>query len=199
MKTIVVPGELVNEKSVKGNGVVISNNKTYSEYVGVLYNEKYLQVVPLNGKYLPKTEDVVIGYIEQLDINGYICNVNSYKSVYLHKNGLSKKLNLGDIVLAKISSVNEIKDFGLEIMGILRDGILMNINAKKVPRVIGKNKSMLELLQKYSKSNIRVGANGYIYVVGGNYLIVKDALEIIEKYSHVDNLTEKLNKYLSNK
>lgn len=199
MKTIVVPGELVNEKSVKGNGVVISNNKTYSEYVGVLYNEKYLQVVPLNGKYLPKTEDVVIGYIEQLDINGYICNVNSYKSVYLHKNGLSKKLNLGDIVLAKISSVNEIKDFGLEIKGILRDGILMNINAKKVPRVIGKNKSMLELLQKYSKSNIRVGANGYIYVVGGNYLIVKDALEIIEKYSHVDNLTEKLNKYLSNK
>ena len=195
-KTIVVPGELISDKVERGSGIYIENEKTYSKYLGVLYQGEDTQVVPLNGKYTPKEGDQIIGMITSQDMNGYILDVKSYHMPYVHKRSIKTELKPGDLMLCQVIGVNEIKDMTIDIQAKLEDGILLNVSAKKVPRVIGKHRSMITLLEKFSGSKILVGANGNIFVQDGKPSIVKNALEVISKYSHVDNLTDKMNIYL---
>jgi len=195
-KTIVVPGEQIYDRAERGFGTYIENNKTYSKYLGVLYNAEETQVVPLSGKYFPKENDQIIGVIAAEDSVGYIMDVKSYHMPYVHKRSIKTELKKGDLLLCQVVSVNEIKDMTIDIQAKLDDGILLNVSAKKVPRVIGKHRSMITLLEKFSGSKILVGANGNLFVQGGKPNIVKNALDIISKYSHVDNLTDKMNIYL---
>ena len=123
-------------------------------------------------------------------------DVKSYHMPYVHKRSIKTELKKGDLLLCQVVSVNEIKDMTIDIQAKLDDGILLNVSAKKVPRVIGKHRSMITLLEKFSGSKILVGANGNLFVQGGKPNIVKNALDIISKYSHVDNLTDKMNIYL---
>ena len=195
-KTIVVPGELISDKAERGSGIYTENEKTYSKYLGVLYQGEDTQVVPLNGKYTPKEGDQIIGMITAQDMNGYILDVKSYHMPYVHKRSIKTELKPGDLMLCQVIGVNEIKDMTIDIQAKLEDGILLNVSAKKVPRVIGKHRSMITLLEKFSGSKILVGANGNIFIQDGKPSIVKNALEVISKYSHVDNLTDKMNIYL---
>ena len=195
-KTIVVPGELISDKAERGSGIYTENEKTYSKYLGVLYQGEDTQVVPLNGKYTPKEGDQIIGMITAQDMNGYILDVKSYHMPYVHKRSIKTELKPGDLMLCQVIGVNEIKDMTIDIQAKLEDGILLNVSAKKVPRVIGKHRSMIKLLEKFSGSKILVGANGNIFIQDGKPSIVKNALEVISKYSHVDNLTDKMNIYL---
>jgi len=196
MKTIVVPGDLISDKPENGSGTYQKDNKTYSKYVGVLYKGEDTQVVPLHGKYTPREGDMIIGLVVQEDMFGYIVDVKSYHMPYVHKRSIKTEFKPGDLILCQVISVNEIKYMIIDIQAKLEDGILFGVSAKKVPRVIGKHRSMINLLEKYSESKILVGANGYLFVKGGKPNIVKDALEVISKYSQTENLTEKMEGYL---
>jgi len=200
MKTIVVPGEQIGNATRQSNSVLVNNNKSYSKYLGVLYNsDDKLQVVPLQGKYIPKEGDLIIGLVYAEDNFGYILDVKSSTMPYISKRAIRSELKQGDFLLCEVNSVNEIKQMTISIQSKLEDGFLLQVPSKKVPRVIGKHKSMISLLEKYSESKILVGANGFIFVKDGKANIVKDALEIINRYSHVDNLTEKMDVYLKKK
>lgn len=198
MKTIVVPGEQISDKAQRGQGIYVEDNKTYAKYVGVLYQGEDTQVVPLQGKYLPKEGDQIIGLVVAEDMFGYIMDVKSCHMPYVNKRSIKTTLKKGDLILAQVYGVNELKDMSIDIQAKLEDGILLQVSAKKVPRVIGKHRSMITLLEKYSGCKILVGANGYLFVQEGDPSILKDALEVISKYSHVDNLTEKMDSYLKN-
>ena len=196
MRTIVLPGDLISNKIEKGSGIYIQNNRTYSQYVGVLYKDRICQVVPLQGKYAPKEGDLIIGVIAQEDLFGYVIDVKSYHMPYVPKKSIKTEFKVGDLILCQVVSVNEIKDMIIDIQAKLNDGALFSVSAKKVPRIIGKHRSMINLLEKYSGSKILVGANGYLFVKGGKPNVVKEAVDIISKYSQTENLTVKLESYL---
>lgn len=198
MKTIVVPGEQVADKPVNSFGVYTYNNKTYSKQLGVLYSVEHIKVVPLTGKYMPKEGDQIIGLVIQEDLYGYILDIKSFRLPYIHKRSIKTELKVGDLVLCNVYFVNEIKEASIDILAKLETGMLFEVSSKKVPRIIGKHRSMISLLEKYLGSKIIVGANGYIFAKGGKLNILKDALKIINKYSYVDNLTEKMKVYLEN-
>lgn len=195
-KTIVVPGEIVSDKLEQGNGIYANDKNTVSKYVGVLYSENDLQVVPLNGRYIPKEGDQIIGLVKQVDVNGYILDIKSFRYPYVHKRSIKTELKPGEFVLCQVYSVNEVKEISLDIQAKLEDGFVLEISPKKVPRVIGKHKSMISMLEKYSGCKMLVGANGYIFCQDGKQDVLQNALEVISKYSHVDNLTEKMDTYL---
>lgn len=214
-KEIVTPGEKISDKTepIIG-GAYAKDGKIYSLYLGVLYKSPYgILVVPLEGRYAAKEGDTIIGLVIQEDNFGYILDTKSYKYPYLSKRALErerssfgnrhaeekqkeKPFSLGDIVLARVLGVNEVKDVNLEVVYKLNGGVLLEISSKKVPRVIGKHKSMLSVIEKYSGSHVTVGANGFLYVKGGKQDVVAKALELIKKYSPVDNLTNKIETYL---
>ena len=201
MKRIVTPGELVTKEDKKMlSGVYKDAEGIRSEYVGVVYdNDIGIKVVPLKGKYSPKVGDVIIGKVITDDPFIHLIEVNSHKMGVIPKRTLEGYLNVNDIALMRVTVVNEVRDFDLEFMKKLYGGTLLEISPKKVARVIGKSRSMLEMIQKYTDTRLSVGGNGLIYVVGGNIALVKEVLEKIEEYSHVDNLTDKIEEFLKSK
>ena len=201
MKQIAIPGEVIE----KGNKRILSGaykdgDEIKSMYVGVVYNNDLgVKVVPLGGRYEPRVGDVIIGHVTKDNPFIYEVEINSYKKAVLPKRTMDRiTVNVGEIILLKIISVNEVKDVDVEFMSKLYNGVLMNISSKKIARVIGKAKSMLELIQKYTETRLSIGANGNIYVLGDNTERVRDVINKIDEYSHVDNLTDKIEDYLKN-
>jgi exosome complex component RRP4 len=75
-------------------------------------------------------------------------------------------------------------------------GEIISVSPVKVPRIIGKNGSMLEVLKKGTGSNVMVGRNGRIWVKGGNIPLLVKAIEKIETEAHLNNLTNRVGEFL---
>jgi len=84
-------------------------------------------------------------------------------------------------------------------LGKLEGGIVISVSPKKVPRVIGKNSSMINTIKSVLNVNIIVGQNGRIWISGNDRkseLLAIKAIKIIEKYSHKKRLTITIKKFL---
>jgi len=198
MKRIVIPGELITTENKKLlSGVYKDKEGIKSMYLGVVYDSDFgVKVVALKGKYEPKIGDLIIGKVAVAENFYYLLDINSYKYVNLSKRDIRAYLDKNNLVLLRITDVNEIKDISVEFVNKLQNGFLLQVDSKKIPRVIGKAKSMLNIIEKYTNTKLVVGNNGYIFVIGDNVEKVKKVLEKIERYSYVDSLTDKIENYL---
>jgi exosome complex component RRP4 len=76
----------------------------------------------------------------------------------------------------------------------------MNVNSNKVPRVIGKEGSMINLIKENTKCDITVGQNGVIWISGETTeaeLFAKKAIEFIIENFFVEGLTERMEKWFA--
>ena len=76
---------------------------------------------------------------------------------------------------------------------------MIEVSPAKVPRIIGKNGSMLKVLMDGSGSNLIVGRNGWVWAKGGNVQLFIEAVELIERESHLSNLTNRVAAFLKEK
>jgi len=200
---LVVPGELVTEEHVRpGSHVFVENGKIYADALGLVkVGNGVARVVPLQGKYLPKLNDLVVGIVMVEEYSFYIIDINSFYHSFISKDDARLALRKGAIVSAKISRVNEINEVSLSNIRLLYGGEIIPIAPTKVPRVIGKNASMLKLLQHGTNCAIIVGMNGWVWAKGKaeNIMLLKKALKKIERESHLSNLTLKIQKMLASK
>jgi len=74
----------------------------------------------------------------------------------------------------------------------------MKINSQKVPRVIGKQGSMISLVKEKTGCDVTVGQNGFVWVKGTpeGELLAEKAIKMIEAQSHQEGLTDKMQKFL---
>ena len=77
-------------------------------------------------------------------------------------------------------------------------GRILKITPSKVPRVIGKAGSMIELIKDKTKCQIIVGQNGVIWIKGEKESLASKTILMIEKESHISGLTDKITKFLEN-
>jgi len=105
------------------------------------------------------------------------------------------------MVVVKIYSIKgrsidvTIKERGL---GKIEEGIIFKINPNKVPRVIGKEGSMIKIIKDETGCNITVGQNGFIWIKGDkieNELLAKKAIIFIVEKSFIEGLTEEVEKF----
>ena len=83
-------------------------------------------------------------------------------------------------------------------LGRIDEGLIIKINPNKVPRVIGKQGSMVTMIKQATGCQIIVGQNGVIWLEGspqGEIVAVK-TIEKIEQESHISGLTERVQKFL---
>ncbi len=212
MKEIVVPGELLGE-GISGFGTYKENNEVYSKTVGILNKrDNEYRVVPLNGAYVPRKGDGIIAIVSDITFSMWILDINSpYTAILslsegvdgfvdLTKTDLTKYFNYGDVLFAKVSNVTKSKSIHLSMRDRLCrklvGGRLVKVTPTKVPRVIGKTGSMVEMIKKKTGTQIVVGQNGVIWIKGENQGIATRAILEIEKYSHIEGLTDKISKFI---
>ena len=212
VRDIVVPGEEIKLEGKPGRGVFVENGKKYSAYLGILEQRAgYVNVIPLSGCYIPKKGDKVIGKIVDIAPLNWVVDINAPYYAPLHVNDVpwhvefgdtGRFLSIGDVILAKVSNVNELgqvwitmKEQGLRK---LEGGHIIKISPTKVPRVIGKNGSMIQMIKDYTKCRIYVGQNGVIWISGSPDEIIRviKAIRIIESEAHIYGLTDKIKEFL---
>lgn len=216
-KEIVVPGEALAEGMdyLPGTGTYRLNDKIIAKKLGLVnVSGRAIKLVTLSGRYLPKFGDKIICRVVDITMNGWIVDINSAYSAFLSlrdassrfiKKGedLTKYFDIGDYLRAKIVNVTSqnLVDLSMKEPGLnkLKSGRIIKINPHKVPRVIGKEGSMVSLIKKKTNCNIVVGQNGLVWLSSENFdneLIAEKAVRKIEQEAHLGGLTDIMEKYL---
>lgn len=200
MKRIVTPGELITDKNKKvGGNVFIKDNCIYSSVLGILNeSEDYVSIVPLNGPYVPEVNDAIVCIVKNVTSNGYVIDINAHNDCFFPKSLITKELRIGQMLFARVKGVDGSDITDLDNINILPVGNIIEAPSVKVPRIIGKNDSMLNVLKKYTLSNILVGRNGWIWSVSKNINLLEKAINMIILNSQKSNLTNTIEEYLKN-
>jgi len=171
-------------------------------------------VTPLTGLYTPKSDDLVIGKIVSQNALSWEVDINSYypgiltafdifgKDYSASRDDLSLKLNTCDVILARIANVGS-RDPLLTIigenLGKIDAGELVKISPAKIPRLLGKHKSMIQSIEASTNATITVGQNGLIVVScdeTNGLLKALAAIRMVDEQAHLVNLTDKVKKML---
>jgi len=208
-REVVVPGELLAISSKKaGVGTYSEGGKIFASQLGIkTVRPDSISVVPLAGQYIPVRGDLVVGKIVDVGASNWLVDINSPYPSPLHVNevpwrvefGETRKfMTVGDIVLLMIVGVDETKRIQVSMQehGLrkLTGGMVMEISPSKVPRVIGKNGSMIQMLKNMTSCRIYVGQNGRIWIDGelDSIVMAVKAIRMIEDEAHSQGLTEKV-------
>ena len=207
-KDLVIPGQiLADDEYYSGRGTFKENGKICSSLMGLVsLRNKKLRVIPLKSKYVPKKGDVVIGKINDVRFSMWDVDINSPYSGILpafevfgrEKKELNKVFDVGDVLFLRVVEVDEIKKAKLGLkgrgMGKFKGGIIVDIAPTKVPRLIGKKGSMINMIKDKTNCKIVVGQNGLVWVKGDEDMeqLTKNIIHLIEAEAHTSGLTNKI-------
>jgi exosome complex component RRP4 len=114
---------------------------------------------------------------------------------------LTKFFDVGDVIYCKISKVTKGMTIRVSMRSIgarkLYGGSIIKVKPTKVPRIIGKGGSMINMIKNATGCSIYVGKNGVIWIRGENKNKVIEAILTIERESHTVGLTDNIEKMLS--
>lgn len=216
-REIVVPGQSLCKGMdyLPGNGTYRHNEDIRAKRLGLVSVEgRGIKIIPLSGKYMPKKGDHIIGKIIDIAMSGWRLETNSAYSAMLSLRDASNEFiakgadltqifNIGDHLMCEVTQVTSQKlvDVSMKGPGLrkLAGGRIIQVNPHKVPRIIGKQGSMISMVKRALNCNIAVGQNGLIWI-DGEPLNERKAIEIIRKIeqeSHLSGLTEKIKQHLT--
>ncbi len=212
-KEIVIPGDiLADEEYHSGRGTFKENDKVCSSLVGlVAIRDKKISVIPLQSKYIPKRGDVVIGEVTDIRFSMWNLDINSPYSGFLpasdvfgkEKRELNRTFDVGDVLFLRVVDVDEVKKVKLGLkgrgLGKFRGGILINITPTKVPRLIGKKGSMINMIKDQTHCEVIVGQNGVVWVKGEPSMerVAEKVINMIEDQAHTSGLTDRVRNMLA--
>ncbi len=84
-------------------------------------------------------------------------------------------------------------------LGKITKGQIMNVTPTKIPRVIGRQGSMISMIKNETGCQIILGLNGIILITGKTPITEKlamTAINKIEEESHTSGLTDRITKFL---
>ncbi len=213
----VIPGDVVTTGPFRPEqNVILQGDKIISTTIGIseIYDDS-VKVITLTGKYIPKIDDLVIGKVNshtslswELDINSCYVGFLPAQDVFgrdfsAHADELSSKLKTGDLVAARIANFDRTRDPLVTIsdrdLGKIDSGDLIKISPSKVPRLIGKRGSMIQMIEMATNAIVTIGQNGWVVVSCESpegLLKAKKAIEMVNEKAHVANLTDQIKEML---
>ncbi|MBW3023015.1 exosome complex protein Rrp4 [Candidatus Woesearchaeota archaeon] len=218
-KTIVVPGEELASgmEFLPSFGTYRDKEKIVASRLGLVnIDGKIIRIIPLSGKYSPKRGDTIIGKVEDVSYSGWRVSTNSaYAAMLSVKDAtqefiargadLTQYFDVDDYVVAKITNVTSQKLIDLTMRGPglrkLVGGRVIEVNTNKVPRIIGKQGSMVGMIKDATGCKIIVGQNGLLWLSGEpkSEIVAVEAIRKIEEESHLSGLTERIKEFLEKK
>jgi len=213
-RQIVIPGQILGDIPAfkPGRGTFVENKKIYAERLGVLnIQDNFINIIPLKGRYEPIVDDFVIGVVEEASTSNWMVDINAPYPALLHVHEVpweiefadtEKYLNTGDAILAKVLSVDESKKLQITLndrnLFKLKGGHIIEFEPSIYRRIMGKQYSMIEIIQKYTRCRIKVGKNGRIWIDGDAEGIAKvlQAISKIESEAATFGLTDRIEELL---
>lgn len=215
---VVVPGDKLADglEFVPGIGTYRLGENIFSKRVGLIgVKGSVVKVVLLNGTYSPRRGDVVIGKVIEVGSSYWIVDIGEPFDVFLPLNAvardyvdtaktdITKILDINDYIIVEVFSVDRNKRIqgtmrGPGLYKIRGPGRLVKITSTKVPRLIGKKGSMIQMIKEFTNCRITVGQNGWVWVSGEplDELIAIRAIMLVDKEAHTSGLTDRIRQML---
>jgi len=211
-REIAIPGEkIVSGKDyLPGDGTRRVGEEIIASKYGLIdVSGRIVKVIPLSGIYMPRAGNVVIGRVTDATFNGWLMDIKAPYSSFLPvsevqrfiRGDLTEYYDIGDMIVCKIDGV---KPRGIDLttkihgLGKLEGGMIIFVNSNKVPRIIGREGSMIRLIKEKTGCDITVGQNGIIWIKGNKVedeLYAKKAINFVVNRSFTSGLTEKVEKW----
>ncbi|MFW6230716.1 MAG: exosome complex RNA-binding protein Rrp4 [Nanoarchaeota archaeon] len=218
-KKVVVPGDIIAKGMdfLPSTGTYRRDEDIVASKLGlVAMDGKVIRLIPLSGSYVPKSGDVVIGQVSDIAMSGWLTNINTaYTAVLNVKDAtaqfipkgadLTRYFKIGDYMATKIINVTSqmLVDLSMKGPGLkkLPGGQVIKVEPSKVPRIVGKQGSMVSMIKEATKCKIVVGQNGLVWMSGQPKaeVIAIDTIRMIERESHISGLTERVQAFLKEK
>jgi exosome complex component RRP4 len=220
---LVIPGEILarGRGDVKVGGGVYRRKtddmvEVCASMVGLAQiRRNRVEIVPQRGGYIPLEGDIVIGKIVRVSITSWNVDIRGPYVGMLRvgnvierdfdslRESLDRILQIGDIIKAEIMYFDRTRDPMLTMLGRglrkITSGKLIEVGPVKVPRIIGKKGSMIQLLKNMTGGKLLVGQNGRIIVSASDArteIILEQAIRKIEAEAHTTGLTDRIHEFL---
>jgi len=171
--------------------------------------------IPLEGVYIPKPGDIIIGLVSGVGVTNWFIDINSPYTAILNvqdflgrpfnpaTDELSRYLSVGDYIKAKVAAFDRTRSPLLTVqgqgLGKITEGKIVEVSPARIPRVIGRKGSMLEVLTKETGCEIFAAVNGRIHVKCPNQdleAIAVLAIKTIEREAYTSGLTARIRKLI---
>lgn len=232
-REIVIPGQLVGVDVQYDLNCYTDGPHVYSLVKGLVrIDGEGVSIIPTRGGYTPKFEDTVVGIITDVNVAGWVVDINTAYRCFMRKDEVNGShfedrsggqrgrrypsrrrdddyrerqprqivsFNVGDVISAKILSVDEVYDANLTRPWKLVDGLIITVNPKRIPRLIGRKQSMLNMIKEKTGCKIVTGQNGLVWIKGENAMFVVEAVRKIEREAETQGLTDRIAMMLDEK
>lgn len=216
-KQIVVPGEILAEGMdfLPGKGTFREGENIIASRLGLVNaSGRVVQIVPLAGKYLPKRDDTIIGVVKDMSYSSWFVDVGyPYEGSLSMKDATAEFIERGaslsdyfavrDVIITKVANVTKEGniDLTMKAPGLrkLNGGRVIEITPFKIPRVVGKQGSMIGLIKDKTGCTLFAGQNGRIWIRGSSpeaEKLATDAIYLIAEKAHTSGLTERVGEFL---
>jgi exosome complex component RRP4 len=216
-RSIVVPGDLIYEGRIRtGDNTYRDEGNVYATKVGLVnYSKDRVSVIALEGGYTPLVGDLVVGTVIDIELGQWLIDIDSPVDAILTVNeaidkpfrtnlDMTRILDVGDLLVAKIVDFDRNRTPILSILGRelgkIQEGFVMSITPSKIPRLIGKKGSMINMILRETRCNVVIGQNGKILVNGRSRAdeeLVERVIRKIEAEAHTSGLTNRIQEYLN--
>ncbi|MCS7109870.1 MAG: exosome complex protein Rrp4 [Candidatus Caldarchaeum sp.] len=198
---LVVPGQLLSDNSRhSGFGTYSRDGKIYASVMGFarVVNGQ-IRIIPVGGRYRPQRGDRVVGIVSDVKPNVVEVDIGGDTTAIIkpaERETTPLKIDIGDCIYAEVK-LTGLRGIVLSTEGLQKipSGLLVAVNAAKIPRVIGRKGSMLQILRKETGCDFWVGRNGLLVVNGpnpSNEFAAVAAVNLIEREAHTVGLTERV-------
>ncbi|MEB3774278.1 MAG: exosome complex protein Rrp4 [Desulfurococcales archaeon] len=216
-RRIVVPGDRLPPETTGPEEYLVDNGgwKTPA-IVGILDVRDGKHVfIPLQGAYVPRKGDVVIGLIVSQGIVNWFVDINSpYQAILTAQDflgrpfnpltdDLSRLLRIGDYIKARVEAFDRTRNPLLTVqgedLGRIVEGRVIDVHPSRIPRIIGKKHSMINMISEETGCKLYAAVNGRIHIVCPNpdsEAIAIMAIKKIEKEPHTVGLTERVKRLI---
>ena len=219
-KQLVTPGDLLADgEYIGGENTFQDKDKIYAARIGLAsIRGKRVYVVALKGCYMPQIGDPVVGKVIEVEMSGWSVDIGSPYTAMLfvsealdkpfnpRRDELTKYFTVGDVVLAKVISLDRTNNPILTVrgagLGKMTRGYLVSIAPAKIPRLIGRKGSMINMLKRETGCSIIVGQNGRIIVSGRkpeDETLAISAIHMIDLEAHTAGLTDRIATFFKEK
>jgi exosome complex component RRP4 len=214
-REVVVPGQLLADGRYRASfGTYDEDGKIFSSLVGLAeLRGNTVKVVALEGVYIPKEGDLVIGTINIVAGNNWKVNIGGPYGASLHANNalrrpysedISEYMDIGDVIAAEVIAFDRSSGPFLGMKGrglrVLQGGMILNVSPAKIPRIIGRRGSMINMIQDHLNIETMVGQNGRIWIRAPSTEILRlaiKAFKTIEAQAHTSKLTDRISEMLA--
>lgn len=216
-KQVVIPGDVLatGMDYLPGKGACREQDNVVARRIGLVSpNGRVLHIIPLSGSYSPRRDDVVIGEIKDTSYSSWFVDIGypyeaslslkEASSEFIERGAsLSDFFAIGDIIMTKVINVTKEGNIDLTMRGPglrkLRGGNVITIASPKIPRVVGKQGSMITLIKEKTGCHLFAGQNGRVWIQGPSpeaEKLATEAIRLIAQKAHKSGLTELVSSFL---